>query len=113
MTRHEIPKDLPEWVRALHRKDKLRDRTRLRGWRKGFNRMAITDIYNEGFPLTTPFDEAMQTALTHAREQGIEGELVKKERIQTDEHTAAGEYLVRLYFSNDDDPDDTVRPPKG
>lgn len=81
--------------------------------------MAVTNIYQEGFPEGTPYKQAVTTATDHAREQGIEGELVEHERIQTAEHLEAGEFLVRLSFSTDppedpENPDPPTDPgPKG
>ncbi|MEV0993406.1 hypothetical protein [Nonomuraea sp. NPDC050202] len=55
-------------------------------------------IYKHGFPAATPYEEAMDTALEAAR--GL-GRPLSAEIVQTPEHEAAGEFLVKVLLVTD------------
>lgn len=106
----------PERIEKIRTPKEERERNEVRfrvnKMRQRIKGMAVTNIYQEGFPEGTPFKEAVLTAIDHAREQGIEGELIEQERIQTQDHLDAGEFLVKLSFSTDPPPDpDNPQPP--
>lgn len=66
-------------------------------------------IYKQGFPAGTPQDEAISAAQARAVElaaddPSCDGSIVETEVIQSDEHAAAGEYLVRVLIGPDDRP---------
>jgi hypothetical protein len=117
MSRPDEPKDKFKDRPANKERDAVR--FRINRMRKRIKGMAVTNIYQEGFPEGTPYKEAVLTATEHAKEQGIEGEVIQHERIQTDEHLEAGEFIIKLSFSTDPppDPDAPVEPtdpgPKG
>lgn len=69
--------------------------------RKG---MTVTAIYSEGFPLDTPRKTAINLATQHALEQGIEGVVIEWQILQTPEHEANNEFVVKLWFSTDTEP---------
>lgn len=115
-----MSENVPERLKirtAKEDKERNEVRFRLNKSRRRIRGMAVTNIYQEGFPEGTPYKQAVITATEHAREQGIEGEVIEHERIQTDEHLEAGEFLVKLSFSTDTEPENpeepTDPPPKG
>lgn len=71
-------------------------------------RKTINDVYRthnvmhswkQGFPLSTPHDQALQEALENARlNGGITAELINSEIVITPEHEANNELLVALLF---------------
>ena len=97
-------------------KERNKVRFRINRARKRVNGVPVTNVYMEGFPTGTPYKEAVVTATEHAREQGFEGLVLDDERIETDEHKAAGEFLVKLQFGEEDPPEEeepTDPGPKG
>jgi hypothetical protein len=66
-------------------------------------------IYKHGFPASTPHDEAIAMATEGALalaagDPTLDGSIVETEIVQTDAHTEAGEYLVRLLLGPDTRP---------
>lgn len=66
-------------------------------------------IYKQGFPAETPHARAIQAATEAAlalaeADPTLDGSIVETDIIQSDEHAAAGEYLVRLLLGPDDRP---------
>lgn len=53
----------------------------------------IGHIYKRGFPAATPREQAMDEALAAARTYG---QPLSAEIVETDEHRAAGEFLVKV-----------------
>ncbi|MFI9558883.1 hypothetical protein [Nonomuraea endophytica] len=53
----------------------------------------VTGVLKTGFPTATPREQALEDATTAAREHGRP---ITAEIVETPEHTAAGEYLVKV-----------------
>lgn len=53
-------------------------------------------IHKHGFPASTPWEDAQPVAIAKALEIAGGGDVLAVERVQTPEHEAAGEYLVKV-----------------
>jgi len=109
-TQDKPPKDRPA--------DKVRDaiRFRVNKQRKRVDGVPVTNEYFEGFPTDAPYKPSVLLAEEHARDQGIEGDLLSHEKIETQDHIDAGEFMIHLQFGTEDpeDPENPTDPgPKG
>lgn len=65
--------------------------------REAIRKRRIKQVWKQGFPIGTPFKEAVLAAIETAK-QVYDGRVIRQEQVMTPEHEAAGEFLIVLYI---------------
>jgi hypothetical protein len=56
----------------------------------------VAHIWKQGFPVSTPEEDAVSQAIDAVRKSGESGEIISTEILQSEAHKKAGEFLVKL-----------------